>query len=104
MTASPRRTVRLTVAQALVAYLAAQYSVADGARRRLVPAALGIFGHGNVAGMGQALDQLHDRMPFIQGRNEQALVHAATAFAKATRLRPDLGVAGYNFFLGDQLR
>ncbi|HSO51297.1 MAG TPA: 3D-(3,5/4)-trihydroxycyclohexane-1,2-dione acylhydrolase (decyclizing), partial [Actinomycetes bacterium] len=66
MTASPRRTVRLTVAQAIVRYLAAQHSVADGERRRLVPAALGFFGHGNVAGMGQALDQLHDRMPFSQ--------------------------------------
>jgi len=92
MTVTPRRTVRLTVAQAIVGYLAAQHSVADGDRRRLVPAALGIFGHGNVAGMGQALDQLHDRMPFIQGRNEQALVHAATAFAKATRRRATLAV------------
>ncbi len=92
MTVTPRRTVRLTVAQAIVRYLAAQHSVADGDRRRLVPAALGIFGHGNVAGMGQALDQLHDRMPFIQGRNEQALVHAATAFAKATRRRATLAV------------
>jgi 3D-(3,5/4)-trihydroxycyclohexane-1,2-dione acylhydrolase (decyclizing) len=92
MTASDRRTVRLTGAQAIVRYLAAQHSVADGDRRRLVPAALGIFGHGNVAGMGQALDQLHDRMPFIQGRNEQALVHAATAFAKATRRRATLAV------------
>jgi len=92
MTAPDRRTVRLTVAQAIVRFLAAQHSVADGDRRRLVPAALGIFGHGNVAGMGQALDQLHDRMPFIQGRNEQALVHAATAYAKATRRRATLAV------------
>ena len=92
MTASDRPTVRLTVAQALVRYLAAQHSVADGRRRRLVPATLGIFGHGNVAGIGQALDQLHDVMPFVQGRNEQALVHAATAFAKATRRRAALAV------------
>ena len=56
----PRDTVRLTVAQAIVTYLSRQYSVADGQRRRLVPAALGIFGHGNVAGLGQALDQLSD--------------------------------------------
>jgi 3D-(3,5/4)-trihydroxycyclohexane-1,2-dione acylhydrolase (decyclizing) len=88
----PTDTVRLTVAQAIVTYLAAQRSVADGQRRRLVPAALGIFGHGNVAGLGQALDQLHDRMPFIQGRNEQALVHVATAYAKATRRRATLAV------------
>jgi 3D-(3,5/4)-trihydroxycyclohexane-1,2-dione acylhydrolase (decyclizing) len=89
---TPQETVRLTVAQALVRYLAAQHSVADGQRRRLVPATLGIFGHGNVAGIGQALDQLHDVMPFVQGRNEQALVHAATAFAKATRRRATLAV------------
>ena len=65
------QTVRLTVAQAVVTYLSRQYSVADGQRRRLVPATLGIFGHGNVAGLGQALDQLSDAMPFIQGRSYQ---------------------------------
>jgi 3D-(3,5/4)-trihydroxycyclohexane-1,2-dione acylhydrolase (decyclizing) len=93
MSSSPRAgTVRLTVAQALVTYLSQQYSVADGQRRRLVPAALGIFGHGNVAGIGQALDQLSDTMPFIQGRNEQALVHAATAYAKASRRHATLAV------------
>src|SRR2546430_12387631 len=86
------RTVRLTAAQALIAYLSKQYSVADGERRRLVPAALGIFGHGNVAGLGQALDQLSDALPFIQGRNEQALVHVATAYAKASRRRAALAV------------
>ena len=85
-------TVRLTVAQALVTYLSRQYSIADGRRRRLVPAALGIFGHGNVAGLGQALDQLSDVLPFIQGRNEQALVHMATGYAKATRRHATLAV------------
>jgi 3D-(3,5/4)-trihydroxycyclohexane-1,2-dione acylhydrolase (decyclizing) len=84
--------VRLTVAQAIVTYLSRQYSVADGQRRRLIPAALGIFGHGNVAGLGQALDQLSDALPFIQGRNEQALVHAATAYAKASRRHATLAV------------
>ena len=78
--------------QAVVTYLSKQYSVADGERRRLVPAALGIFGHGNVAGLGQALDQLSDALPFIQGRNEQALVHVATAYAKASRRRATLAV------------
>jgi 3D-(3,5/4)-trihydroxycyclohexane-1,2-dione acylhydrolase (decyclizing) len=86
------KTVRLTTAQALVTYLSRQYSVADGQRRRLIPATLGIFGHGNVAGLGQALDQLSDAMPFIQGRNEQALVHAATAFAKHSRRHATLAV------------
>jgi 3D-(3,5/4)-trihydroxycyclohexane-1,2-dione acylhydrolase (decyclizing) len=86
------KTVRLTTAQALVTYLSRQYSVADGQRCRLIPATLGIFGHGNVAGLGQALDQLSDAMPFIQGRNEQALVHAATAFAKHSRRHATLAV------------
>ncbi|BCL32301.1 3D-(3,5/4)-trihydroxycyclohexane-1,2-dione acylhydrolase (decyclizing) [Streptomyces aurantiacus] len=87
-----RRTVRLTVAQALVTYLSRQHSVADGERRRLIPAALGIFGHGNVAGLGQALDQLSDELPFVQGRNEQALVHIATAYAKASTRHATLAV------------
>ncbi|MHB0929371.1 MAG: 3D-(3,5/4)-trihydroxycyclohexane-1,2-dione acylhydrolase (decyclizing), partial [Candidatus Nanopelagicales bacterium] len=59
------QTVRLTVAQAVVKYIAAQYSEADGVRVRFVPAALGIFGHGNVAGLGQALDQFADDLPFV---------------------------------------
>jgi 3D-(3,5/4)-trihydroxycyclohexane-1,2-dione acylhydrolase (decyclizing) len=80
--ASPR--IRLTTAQAVVRFLARQYSVRDGRRQRLVPAMLGIFGHGNVAGLGQALDEYQDDVPFIQGRNEQSLVHVATAFAKAS--------------------
>ncbi len=91
MTRSPA-TVRLTTAQALVRYLSQQYSIADGERRRLVPAALGIFGHGNVAGLGQAFDQYADDLPFIQGRNEQALVHLATGYAKASLRRSTLAV------------
>src|ERR671929_2247755 len=86
------RTVRLTVAQAVVTYLSRQYSVADGRRRRLVPASLGIFGHGNVAGLGQALDQLSDFLPFAQARNEQALFHVAPAYAKASRRHATLAV------------
>ena len=80
-------TIRLTVAQAVITYLSRQYSVADGDRRRLIPATLGIFGHGNVAGLGQALDQLADQMPFIQGRNEQSLVHIAIGYAKPAAAR-----------------
>ena len=86
------KTVRLTVAQAIVKYISAQYSVADGHRVRMVPAALGIFGHGNVAGLGQALDQYSDDLPFVQGRNEQGLAHAAIGFAKATHRRQTLAV------------
>ena len=84
MSTAVRTTVRLTVAQAVVTYLSRQYSVADGERRRLIPATLGIFGHGNVAGLGQALDQLAETMPFIQGRNEQALVHAGDRRSPST--------------------
>src|SRR3954466_5207469 len=86
-------TIRLTVAQAVITYIAKQYSVADGQRRRLVPATLGIFGHGNVAGMGQALDQLSDLMPFMQGRHEQSLVHLGVGYAKAMRRHATLAVA-----------
>ena len=86
------KTVRLTVAQAVVTYLSQQYSVADGQRRRLIPATLGIFGHGNVAGMGQALDQLSDLMPFVQGRNEQSLVHLGVGYAKALKRHATLAI------------
>jgi 3D-(3,5/4)-trihydroxycyclohexane-1,2-dione acylhydrolase (decyclizing) len=86
------RTVRMTVAQAVITYLSRQYSVADGERRRLIPATLGIFGHGNLAGLGQALDQLSDVMPFVQGRNEQSLVHLGSGYAKATRRHATLAV------------
>ena len=92
MSSSSGKTIRLTVAQAVVKYISAQYSVADGERQRFVPAAFGIFGHGNVAGLGQALDEYSDDLPFIQGRNEQALAHAAIAFAKASRRRQTLAV------------
>jgi 3D-(3,5/4)-trihydroxycyclohexane-1,2-dione acylhydrolase (decyclizing) len=85
-------TVRLTTAQAIVRFLSAQHSVRDGRRRRLVPAMLGIFGHGNVAGLGQALDEFQDDLPFVQGRNEQSLVHVATSFAKASRRNATLSV------------
>ena len=85
-------TVRVTTAQAIVRYLAAQTSVRDGRRQRLVPAMLGIFGHGNVAGMGQALDEYQAELPFIQGRNEQSLVHIAAGYAKANRRSAALAV------------
>ncbi|CAL9457352.1 3D-(3,5_4)-trihydroxycyclohexane-1,2-dione hydrolase [Streptomyces sp. enrichment culture] len=75
-------TVRLTVAQALVRFLAAQHTERDGVRQRLIGATWGIFGHGNVAGLGQALLEHAERMPFHQGRNEQAMVHAAVGYAR----------------------
>ncbi|MEX0173881.1 3D-(3,5/4)-trihydroxycyclohexane-1,2-dione acylhydrolase (decyclizing) [Streptomyces sp. LMG1-1-1.1] len=74
--------IRLTVAQALVRFLAAQHTERDGERRRLIAATWGIFGHGNVAGIGQALVEDAELMPFHQGRSEQAMVHAAVGYAR----------------------
>ncbi|MGW4393698.1 3D-(3,5/4)-trihydroxycyclohexane-1,2-dione acylhydrolase (decyclizing) [Amycolatopsis nivea] len=78
--------MRLTTAQALVRFLANQYSERDGVEHRLIPGCFGIFGHGNVAGIGQALLQAartgSDDLPYYLARNEQGQVHAATAFAK----------------------
>jgi 3D-(3,5/4)-trihydroxycyclohexane-1,2-dione acylhydrolase (decyclizing) len=85
-------TTRVSVSQAVITYLAHQYTEADGVRRRLIPATLGIFGHGNVAGLGQALDELSELMPFVQGRNEQSLVHLATGYAKHSRRHATLAV------------
>jgi 3D-(3,5/4)-trihydroxycyclohexane-1,2-dione acylhydrolase (decyclizing) len=79
-------TRRLTVAQALVRFLGAQHSERDGVRRRLVAGCFGIFGHGNVAGVGQALLQAERDdpalLPYYLARNEQAMVHAAAGYAR----------------------
>ncbi len=78
---------RLTMAQAIVAFLKNQYSLRDGNRARIFEGCFGIFGHGNVAGMGQALEQ-DSGLRYYLARNEQAMVHTATAFAKmANRMR-----------------
>lgn len=76
-------TVRLTMSQALVLYLAKQYSERDGQQQRFFAGAWGIFGHGNVAGLGQALQQYAHLLRFYQSRNEQAEVLAGIAYAKA---------------------
>jgi len=79
-------TVRLTVAQALVRFLAAQRSERDGTEQPLFAGCSGIFGHGNLAGIGQALLETELRDPgalrYYQARNEQAMVHTAAAFAR----------------------
>jgi 3D-(3,5/4)-trihydroxycyclohexane-1,2-dione acylhydrolase (decyclizing) len=84
-------TVRLTVAQAVVRFLSVQFTERDGDRRRLIVGCLGIFGHGNVAGLGQALlqSELADpgTLPYLLGRNEQALVHTAVGYARMTDRR-----------------
>ncbi|MGP4023309.1 3D-(3,5/4)-trihydroxycyclohexane-1,2-dione acylhydrolase (decyclizing) [Actinomadura sp. 3N407] len=74
--------MRLTVGQALVRFLGVQYSERDGERRRFFAGCLGIFGHGNVAGVGQALLERAGDLPYYMARNEQAMVHAAAGFAR----------------------
>ncbi|HEX7022116.1 MAG TPA: 3D-(3,5/4)-trihydroxycyclohexane-1,2-dione acylhydrolase (decyclizing), partial [Trueperaceae bacterium] len=78
------KTLRLTVGQAIVRYLAAQYSERDGTTERLIPGMWAIFGHGNVTGLGQALEELGDTcdLPTYRPQNEQAMVHLAAAYAK----------------------
>jgi 3D-(3,5/4)-trihydroxycyclohexane-1,2-dione acylhydrolase (decyclizing) len=75
-------TVRLTVAQALVRFLAVQQVERDGVRTPFFAGCLGIFGHGNVAGLGEALLTNRDRLPYHAGFNEQAMVHQAAGFAR----------------------
>ena len=77
-------TVRLTVGQAIVRFLAEQYAERDGVEARFITGVWGIFGHGNVAGLGQALEELGPAcgMPFYRPQNEQAQVHLAAAYAK----------------------
>ncbi len=80
-------TRRLTVAQAIIAFLKAQYSSRDGKENRLIEGCFGIFGHGNVCGIGQALEQ-DSGIRYYLCRNEQAMVHTAAAYAKsAFRMR-----------------
>jgi 3D-(3,5/4)-trihydroxycyclohexane-1,2-dione acylhydrolase (decyclizing) len=74
---------RMTAAQAIVAYLRNQYTGRDSKENQFIQGCFGIFGHGNVAGMGQALEQ-NVQLPYYLARNEQAMVHAAAAFAKAS--------------------
>lgn len=74
--------IRATVAQALVRFLAVQEIERDGERSRFFAGCLGIFGHGNLAGIGQALQQHADLLPYVPARNEQAMVHVASGYAR----------------------
>ncbi|GAA2976552.1 3D-(3,5/4)-trihydroxycyclohexane-1,2-dione acylhydrolase (decyclizing) [Microbacterium terrae] len=82
---------RMTVSQALIEFLAHQWTVDGDVRERTVPGVFGIFGHGNVAGIGQALRQLNasepDLMPYRQARNEQAMVHQSVGWSRVHRRR-----------------
>ena len=84
-------TIRMTVAQAVVEFLAVQWSERDGERQKLFAGCFGIFGHGNVAGIGQALLQHETKaldlgvapgLPYVLARNEQAMVHTSVAYAR----------------------
>lgn len=75
-------TVRLTTAQALVKFLNNQYIEFDGKQQRFVKGIFTIFGHGNVLGLGQALEENPGELKVYQGRNEQGMANAAIAFAK----------------------
>lgn len=79
--------IRLTAAQAAVRYLANQYIDEDGASMRYFAGAWAIFGHGNVAGLGEALHAAGETLPTFRGHNEQSMAHAAIAFAKTARRR-----------------
>jgi len=80
-------TIRLTAAQAMVRFLSAQTVEIDGRKERLFEGVFAIFGHGNVAGLGEALFGARDALPTYRAHNEQAMAHAAIAFAKASRRR-----------------
>jgi 3D-(3,5/4)-trihydroxycyclohexane-1,2-dione acylhydrolase (decyclizing) len=79
--------VRLTAAQALVRFLSRQFIEIDGREQRLFEGVFAIFGHGNVAGLGEALYAGREELPTYRAQNEQAMAHAAIAFAKASRRR-----------------
>lgn len=90
-------TKTMTVSQALVEFLAHQWTVDGDVRERTVAGMFGIFGHGNVAGIGQALKQFNveqpDLMPYYQARNEQAMVHQSVGYARMHRRRGTLASA-----------
>ncbi len=79
------KTIRLTAAQATIRFLAAQKVEIDGRRQRLFEGVFALFGHGNVAGLAEALYAARDSLPTYRAHNEQAMAHAAIAFAKASR-------------------
>jgi 3D-(3,5/4)-trihydroxycyclohexane-1,2-dione acylhydrolase (decyclizing) len=91
------KTVRLTAAQALVRFLANQLVERDGVEHRFFGGCFGIFGHGNVAGIGEALYERPDLLTYYQARNEQAMVHAAVGYA---RMRNRLGTLACTSSIG----
>lgn len=80
-------TIRLTMAQALLRYLDQQYISVDGEETKFVQGVIGIFGHGNVTGIGEALERSPGSLTYLQGKNEQGMVHTAAAYAKQKNRR-----------------
>ena len=78
------KTIRLTMAQAVAKFMTRQMTVIDGKTVPIFGGVFAIFGHGNVAGMGEALYQIRDELPTYRAHNEQGMAHAAIAFAKAS--------------------
>jgi 3D-(3,5/4)-trihydroxycyclohexane-1,2-dione acylhydrolase (decyclizing) len=96
------KTIRLTMAQALIKAMIAQKAEIDG---KIVPFFAGvwtIFGNGNVAGIGEALYEKRDKIPALRAHNEQGMVHAAVAFAKARGPAADCGCEGWSRSAGRQ--
>ena len=85
-------TIRLTMAQALAWFLTRQMTVIDGKTVPIFGGVFAIFGHGNVAGLGEALYQVRDTLPTYRAHNEQGMAHAAIAFAKASFRRRMMAV------------
>ena len=81
-----QETIRLTMGQALIKFLQTQFTEYDGDKQRFIPAIWGIFGHGNVSGLSQALWEYGDNLKYYQPTNEQSMVHAASGFTR-TKLR-----------------
>ena len=86
------KTVKLTVGQAIVRYLINQFTIIDGERHQLFAGVFGIFGHGNVTCLSEALEQVQDRLPTWRGQNEQSMALAAIGYAKA-KLRRQIMIA-----------
>lgn len=90
-------TVRLTVSQAIIKFLQAQYVERDGETQRFFGGGFGIFGHGNVGGLGQAMLEYEKEFPYYQGRNEQGMVHIGIGYAK---MRNRLGALAVSTSIG----
>ncbi|MFC0333767.1 3D-(3,5/4)-trihydroxycyclohexane-1,2-dione acylhydrolase (decyclizing) [Paenibacillus sepulcri] len=80
-------TIRLTMAQALLRFLDNQYISIDGEETKFIAGVMGIFGHGNVTGIGEALERSPGSLQYVQGKNEQGMANAATAYAKQMNRR-----------------